>query len=66
MSLDTLDGPRGTGLSTHTSHESLPSHLFRDQQKADYLKHFRADSIVKDCEEIRKSLLGDKPNAEDQ
>ncbi|KAJ6589969.1 alpha/beta-hydrolase [Mycena vulgaris] len=58
--------PRGTGLSTHTSCESLPSRLVTDQDKANYLKHFRADSIVKDCEEIRKVLLGDKPDAEDQ
>ena len=26
---------------------------------ADYLLHFRADSIVADCEHIRKQLLGD-------
>ncbi|KAJ6577609.1 alpha/beta-hydrolase [Mycena capillaripes] len=57
---------RGTGLSTHISPESLPSHLVTDQDKANYLKHFRADSIVKDCEEIRKILLGDKPNPEDR
>jgi len=58
--------PRGTGLSTHISPETLPAHLKTDQDKATYLKHFRADSIVKDCEEIRKSLLGDKPNPEDR
>ncbi|KAJ7131697.1 alpha/beta-hydrolase [Mycena crocata] len=58
--------PRGTGLSTHISPESLPARLVTDQDKADYLKHFRADSIVKDCEEIRKILLGDKPNPEDR
>ncbi|KAJ7032784.1 alpha/beta-hydrolase [Mycena alexandri] len=58
--------PRGTGLSTHISPESLPARLATDQDKADYLKHFRADSIVKDCEEIRKALIGDKPNPEDR
>ncbi|KAK7057658.1 Alpha/beta-hydrolase, partial [Favolaschia claudopus] len=57
---------RGTGLSTCISPEILPSHLTTDQAKADYLKHFRADSIVKDCEEIRKVLLGDKPDPEDR
>jgi pimeloyl-ACP methyl ester carboxylesterase len=57
---------RGTGLSTAISPETLPSRLVTDQDKADYLKHFRADSIVKDCEEIRKVLLGDKPNPEDR
>ncbi|KAJ7188803.1 alpha/beta-hydrolase [Mycena filopes] len=58
--------PRGTGLSTHISPESLPARLVSDQDKADYLKHFRADSIVKDCEEIRKALIGDRPNPEDR
>ncbi|KAJ7736936.1 alpha/beta-hydrolase [Mycena metata] len=58
--------PRGTGLSTHISPESLPARLATDQDKADYLKHFRADSIVKDCEEIRKALIGNKPNPEDR
>ncbi|KAJ7099498.1 alpha/beta-hydrolase [Mycena belliarum] len=57
---------RGTGLSTHISPETLPARLVTDQDKADYLKHFRADSIVKDCEEIRKILLGHKPNPEDR
>ncbi|KAF7362341.1 Alpha/beta-hydrolase [Mycena venus] len=57
---------RGTGLSTCISADTLPSRLVTDQDKADYLKHFRADSIVKDCEEIRKALLGDKPDPEDK
>jgi len=58
--------PRGTGHSTHISPETLPARLVTDQDKADYLKHFRADSIVRDCEEIRKILIGDKPNPEDR
>ncbi|KAK0212372.1 alpha/beta-hydrolase [Desarmillaria ectypa] len=58
--------PRGTGLSTHISPESLPASLTTDQAIADYLKFFRADSIVKDCEFIRKILLGHKPNPEDR
>ncbi len=58
--------PRGTGLSTHISPESLPANLTTDQAIADYLKLFRADSIVKDCEAIRKTLLGHKPNPEDR
>ncbi|SJK98038.1 uncharacterized protein ARMOST_01294 [Armillaria ostoyae] len=37
--------PRGTGLSTHISPESLPASLTTDQAIADYLKFFRADSI---------------------
>ncbi|KAJ7655701.1 alpha/beta-hydrolase [Mycena polygramma] len=57
---------RGTGLSTVISPETLPSRLVTDEDKAQYLKHFRADSIVKDCEEIRKALLGDKADPEDR
>lgn len=54
---------RGTGLSTAVSYETLPSHL-TDEEKAQYFKFFRADSIVNDCETIRKCLLGHLP--EDQ
>ncbi|KAJ7593824.1 alpha/beta-hydrolase [Mycena floridula] len=57
---------RGTGLSTPLSQETLPAHLKTDKEKADYFKFFRADSIVQDCEAIRKTLIGDKPNPEDQ
>lgn len=48
-----LDG-RGTGLSSPITVESLES--FSDQEKADYLKNFRADSIVRDAEAIRSQL----------
>lgn len=51
---------RGTGLSTPVSGE-----LFQcksDEEVAEYLKHFRADSIVRDCEAIRASLLGPESN----
>ncbi|KAJ3980788.1 alpha/beta-hydrolase [Lentinula detonsa] len=58
--------PRGTGLSTPISADTLPSRLKSDQDIAEYLKHFRADSIVKDCESIRQILLGDKPKEEDK
>ncbi|KAI9285737.1 Alpha/Beta hydrolase protein [Umbelopsis sp. AD052] len=49
---------RGTGLSSAISPDSL-AHL-SDQGKADYLKCFRADSIVRDCESIRKLLTWDR------
>ncbi|EIM80537.1 alpha/beta-hydrolase [Stereum hirsutum FP-91666 SS1] len=55
---------RGTGLSTTVSAELLQSKS--DKEKATYLKHFRADNIVRDCEAIRKILLGHKENVEDQ
>jgi pimeloyl-ACP methyl ester carboxylesterase len=52
---------RGTGLSTPISADTLA--LQGDaQQQADYLKHFRADNIVKDCEAIRKTLTEDYPS----
>ena len=52
---------RGTGLSSPVSAATLA--LQGDAQKqADYLKFFRADSIVKDCEAIRKTLTADYPD----
>ena len=51
---------RGTGLSTPISAATLA--LQGDiHRQADYLKLFRADSIVKDCEAIRRSLTADYP-----
>ncbi|KAF9477899.1 alpha/beta-hydrolase [Pholiota conissans] len=57
---------RGTGLSTPLSPDTLPAHVKTDQEIANYLKFFRADSIVKDCEVIRKQLLGHKESPEDR
>ncbi|KJA28762.1 hypothetical protein HYPSUDRAFT_61609 [Hypholoma sublateritium FD-334 SS-4] len=57
---------RGTGLSTALSPDTLPSNVKTDQEIANYLKFFRADSIVKDCEFIRKELLGHKESPEDR
>jgi pimeloyl-ACP methyl ester carboxylesterase len=48
---------RGTGLSTPANRQTLPSRGDAAAQ-ADYLAHFRADSIVRDCEAIRHRLLG--------
>ncbi|TFK51612.1 alpha/beta-hydrolase [Heliocybe sulcata] len=56
---------RGTGLSTAISPDVLTS-LKSDQEIADYLKHFRADNIVRDCEAIRQILIGHKPHPEDR
>lgn len=51
---------RGTGLSTAISQSSLQ--LRGDEKvQADYMKSFRADSIVKDCEAVRKALTEDYP-----
>jgi len=45
---------RGTGQSSEINHQSL-AHLNATEQ-AEYLTHFRADSIVRDAEAIRTSL----------
>jgi pimeloyl-ACP methyl ester carboxylesterase len=49
---------RGTGRSTPASRQTLPARGDA-AARADYLSHFRADSIVRDCEVIRRQLLGD-------
>ena len=51
---------RGTGRSTPVTHRSL---LRRGdaQAQASYLRHFRADSIIRDAELIRHELTGDQP-----
>lgn len=46
---------RGTGLSTPITHQTMSAIGDVDAQ-FEYLKHFRADNIVRDCELIRKSL----------
>ncbi|MFD7326380.1 alpha/beta fold hydrolase [Streptomyces sp. NPDC059875] len=48
---------RGTGNSTPANRQTLPLRG-TPRQQADHLAHFRADSIVKDCELIRKRLAG--------
>ncbi|KJS57581.1 alpha/beta hydrolase [Streptomyces rubellomurinus subsp. indigoferus] len=48
---------RGTGRSTPATRQSL-ARRGGPQEQADYLAHFRADSIVRDAELIRRRLLG--------
>jgi pimeloyl-ACP methyl ester carboxylesterase len=51
---------RGNGRSSVV----LPQTLARRgnaQAQAEYLKHFRADSIVRDAELIRRRMIGDEP-----
>ncbi|KAF2177866.1 alpha/beta-hydrolase [Zopfia rhizophila CBS 207.26] len=51
---------RGTGLSNAISQSSLQ--LRGDEiVQAEYMKSFRADSIVRDCEAIRKALTAEYP-----
>ncbi|CAK3968744.1 proline iminopeptidase [Lecanosticta acicola] len=49
---------RGTGLSTPVTASTLQMRGYEDVQ-ARYLKLYRADSIVRDCEAIRKALTAD-------
>ncbi|MCF3184893.1 alpha/beta fold hydrolase [Streptomyces polychromogenes] len=51
---------RGTGRSTPANRQTLPLRGTPAQQ-ADYLAHFRADSIVRDAESIRRTLTGGAP-----
>lgn len=53
---------RGTGLSTPVTASTLQMRGYNDVQ-ARYLKLYRADSIVKDCEAIRQALTADYPEA---
>ncbi|KAJ3565185.1 hypothetical protein NP233_g7803 [Leucocoprinus birnbaumii] len=57
---------RGTGLSTPLTPDTLPARIKTDEEIADYLKHFRQDNIVRDCEAIRHVILGHKENPEDR
>jgi len=49
---------RGVGRSTPVNYQTL-ARFPTPQAQADYLKHFRADSIVQDAEWIRRALLGE-------
>jgi pimeloyl-ACP methyl ester carboxylesterase len=51
---------RGTGASTPANRQTLPLRG-GPRAQADYLTHFRADSIVRDCEAIRPQLTGGAP-----
>ncbi|MDG9689153.1 alpha/beta fold hydrolase [Streptomyces sp. DH17] len=51
---------RGTGASTPANRQTLPLRGGSAEQ-ADYLTHFRADSIVRDCETIRPQITGGAP-----
>lgn len=48
---------RGTGLSTAMTVQVL-SQFKTPQEQAEYFMQFRADSIVRDSELIRETLLG--------
>lgn len=49
---------RGTGLSSPITHQTLEG--MSGEEQADYLSYFRADSIVKDAEAMRKHFNVEK------
>lgn len=51
--------PRGTGRSAVANRQTL-AHLSGPEAQADYLTHFRADSIVADAEAFRRHLIGEE------
>ncbi len=51
---------RGTGSSTPANRQTLPLRG-GPREQADYLAHFRADAIVRDCEAIRNEVTGGAP-----
>ncbi|KAL1976313.1 hypothetical protein VTN31DRAFT_2595 [Thermomyces dupontii] len=51
---------RGTGMSTTITAATLQRRGDAEKQ-AEYLRHFRADNIVRDCEAVRKLLTADYP-----
>lgn len=51
---------RGVGLSTPINAQHILS-LGDAQAQADYLKHFRADNNVRDCEAVRKYITAPLP-----
>ncbi|MEU1511554.1 alpha/beta fold hydrolase [Streptomyces sp. NPDC005811] len=51
---------RGTGASTPANRQTLPLRGGPAAQ-ADYLTHFRADAIVRDCEAVRREVTGGAP-----
>ncbi|MEV5737064.1 alpha/beta fold hydrolase [Streptomyces sp. NPDC052292] len=51
---------RGTGSSTPANRQTLPLRGGPAEQAA-YLTHFRADSIVRDCEAVRPLVTGGAP-----
>lgn len=50
---------RGTGRSTPINYQTLAC-FATPKEQAEYLKNFRADSIVRDAELIRRELIGEK------
>lgn len=50
---------RGTGISTPVTAQALRN--LSPEAQAAYLRHFRADNIVRDAEAIRTQMIGERP-----
>ncbi|KAI5778551.1 Alpha/Beta hydrolase protein, partial [Geopyxis carbonaria] len=57
---------RGTGLSSAIDHGIMKQMLTGVEDHVEYLKNFRADNIVRDCEAIRQTLLAEKENPDER
>ncbi|KAJ2786195.1 hypothetical protein H4R18_000042 [Coemansia javaensis] len=57
---------RGTGLSSPIDADTLARHGATAEEQAEYVSHFRADNIVRDCERIREILCRGRASAESQ
>ncbi|KAJ1734719.1 hypothetical protein LPJ61_000921 [Coemansia biformis] len=57
---------RGTGLSSPISAGTLDQQFASVEDKVEYVSHFRADSIVRDCELIRKILCQGRADGDGQ
>ncbi|KAJ1792282.1 hypothetical protein LPJ59_004864, partial [Coemansia sp. RSA 2399] len=55
---------RGTGLSSPVNSATLGAQFATTAEKVEYLSHFRADSIVGDCEHIRRILCEGRKDKE--
>ncbi|KAJ2360784.1 hypothetical protein H4S01_005578 [Coemansia sp. RSA 2610] len=54
---------RGTGLSSPINADTLASLRLSTEEQVEYVSHFRADSIVRDCEHVRHALCRGRAGA---
>ncbi|KAJ1814412.1 hypothetical protein LPJ56_003041 [Coemansia sp. RSA 2599] len=57
---------RGTGRSSPINADSLDAKFSTTAEKVEYVSHFRADNIVRDCEHVRKILCAGRKDKASQ
>ncbi|KAJ2856255.1 hypothetical protein J3B02_001708 [Coemansia erecta] len=57
---------RGTGFSSPINADSLDATFSTTAEKVQYISHFRADNIVRDCEHVRKILCAGRKDEASQ